>query len=316
MKTILNAIRQTFRSVFSGAHARQCWLRYVGRSGLLVLGLATGAGSLWLGSPRAAGRRAAPGNRRHPVSAARPPAKCPLCGNVDPPPATPARPGEWGHQPRPEWTPTPPGMMGAPPVVAASRVARPNHAVRRRVMAAPSTPRPVQTPPPPSAAITFDPPGGVFLANQMVKLVPGVPDTVIRYTVNGAVPTATSPGLQRADHGERDLHRARGRREPHRRQGPGRRPPSTCGPRGRRHLRVQPPHRPAAHPQLGHPQRRQRHAAGSRFGQRVRAARRRGDQAGGARHLHQARGCAHPGQQLAHLLPEELRLRAAPGRDR
>ena len=45
-------------------------------------------------------------------------------------------------------------------------------------------------------------------------------------------------------------------------------------------------------------------------------ARRRQGQAGGARHLHQAGRRAHPGQQLAHLRPEELRLRAAPGRDR
>jgi hypothetical protein len=48
-------------------------------------------------------------------------------------------------------------------------------------------------PPPPSAAITFDPPGGNFLGMQPVKLAAGVGDAVIRFTVDGSLPSATSP---------------------------------------------------------------------------------------------------------------------------
>jgi hypothetical protein len=73
-------------------------------------------------------------------------------------------------------TPVPPG--GMPPGPDAGAV----------------DPTPQPPPPlPPSAAITFDPPGGNFVGTQAVKLVATAADTVIRYTTDGSLPTATSP---------------------------------------------------------------------------------------------------------------------------
>jgi hypothetical protein len=73
-------------------------------------------------------------------------------------------------------TPVPPG--GMPPGPDAGAV----------------DPTPQPPPPlPPSAAITFEPPGGNFVGTQAVKLVATAADTVIRYTTDGSLPTATSP---------------------------------------------------------------------------------------------------------------------------
>ena len=127
-------------------------------------------GSLWLGSPRAARRRAPPGNRRRPATA--PPAgHCPPPGTVDPAPAS-RPPRRMGTVPPGMGTPTPP--EAGRPTGHRRRPARRWACRPPVVMPAPSTRRPVPpTPPPPSAAITFDPPGGNFLGNQAVKLVAG-----------------------------------------------------------------------------------------------------------------------------------------------
>src|SRR5688500_18791890 len=47
--------------------------------------------------------------------------------------------------------------------------------------------------PPPANAVMIDPPGANFVGMQMVKLSAGAPDAVIRYTIDGSVPSATSP---------------------------------------------------------------------------------------------------------------------------
>ena len=45
----------------------------------------------------------------------------------------------------------------------------------------------------PDTQARFEPPGGTFLTQQMVRLVAGAPDAVIRYTIDGTLPTPASP---------------------------------------------------------------------------------------------------------------------------
>ncbi len=113
----------------------------------------------------------------------RPPTTPPPPGTVDPAPATPM-----GMAPGMVTPPTP----GNPPVITPPAPPMGMPPAGGDAGAVDPTPVP-PTPPPPSAAITFDPPGGNFLGNQAVKLVAGVPDTVIRFTTDGSLPSATSP---------------------------------------------------------------------------------------------------------------------------
>jgi hypothetical protein len=98
--------------------------------------------------------------------------------------------------------PVPTPGMGTPPLAADAGTVNP-----APIPPPPATPQPPaplppppapQPPPSPSATITFDPPGGNFIGTQAVRLVSGVSDTVIRFTVDGTRPTAASPVFNRA----------------------------------------------------------------------------------------------------------------------
>ena len=129
-------------------------------------------------------------------------------GTPSPPPVAPG-----GSPPAPGVTPVPPAPgTPTPPVVgpnpdppAVTPVPPPgggDAGVSSNPFVPPPPPFPVPLPaypppappsPPAASDVVFDPPGGAFIGNQSVRLSAGAGNAVIRFTVDGSLPTGASP---------------------------------------------------------------------------------------------------------------------------